>query len=274
MLPSFRATPSALDPDPFRTEAIALVAVFALVIPAISLGIDLTRPEPHVDPWLQWGQTLGVSMGDLAQGRITFENACSLCHGDDATGVVRLGKPLRNSGFVQGHSDEELFELIVQGRDPSDPANTTGQFMPARAGREDLEEQRLQNVVHYLRTLQEPGVPPVSIEDWIVESSAAGSGAPSAVAGSAGHEVFVASCSACHGLAGEGVPGLGKALANSPFVAEQSDDDLMAFVKTGRPIWDASNTTGVDMPAKGGNPALGDDDLAEIVKYIRSLHGE
>ena len=87
-----------------------------------------------------------------------------------------------------------------------------------------------------------------------------------------GHDAFVASCSACHGAAGEGVAGLGKALAGSPFVREKTDAELMTFVKTGRPIWDPENTTGIDMPAKGGNPALTDDDLFAIVAYIRSLN--
>ena len=51
------------------------------------------------------------------------------------------------------------------------------------------------------------------------------------------------------------------------------DDELLTFIKTGRPIWDAENTTGIDMPPKGGNPALNDDDIVAIIAYIRSLSG-
>jgi disulfide bond formation protein DsbB len=46
----------------------------------------------------------------------------------------------------------------------------------------------------------------------------------------------------------------------------------MAFIKTGRPASDPLNTTGVDMPPKGGNPALSDQDLADIIAFIRSIH--
>jgi len=49
---------------------------------------------------------------------------------------------------------------------------------------------------------------------------------------------------------------------------------LIGFIKSGRPIWDAANTTGLDMPPKGGNPALSDEDLRKIVAYIRALHAD
>jgi len=51
----------------------------------------------------------------------------------------------------------------------------------------------------------------------------------------------------------------------------QTDEELLTFVKTGRPIWDAANTSGIDMPAKGGNPAMMDDDINAIIVYLRSL---
>ena len=80
-------------------------------------------------------------------------------------------------------------------------------------------------------------------------------------------------CGACHGPDGLGITGLGKPLVNSEFVDSLSDDELVEFISTGRPVWDANNTTGVDMPARGGNPALTDDDLYAIVAYIRSIQG-
>jgi mono/diheme cytochrome c family protein len=41
----------------------------------------------------------------------------------------------------------------------------------------------------------------------------------------------------------------------------------------GRQPTDPLNTTGQLMPAKGGNPALTDEDLYNVVAYIRSLNG-
>jgi disulfide bond formation protein DsbB len=95
-----------------------------------------------------------------------------------------------------------------------------------------------------------------------------------APAGDAAHgkTVFDSTCVACHGPDAKGLPNLGKDLTTSEFVASQSDAQLVEFIKTGRPISDPANTTGVDMPPKGGNPALTDQDIADVVAYIRTLH--
>jgi disulfide bond formation protein DsbB len=85
-----------------------------------------------------------------------------------------------------------------------------------------------------------------------------------------GKEAF-ATCPGCHGPEGKGIEGLGKDMTSSEFIASQTDEQLMAFIKTGRPASDPLNTVGVDMPPKGGNPALTDEQLRDIVAYIRSI---
>lgn len=89
----------------------------------------------------------------------------------------------------------------------------------------------------------------------------------------AGRNSYLAICSACHGVDALGISGLGKTLIGSEFVNGMSDADLHAFVVKGRDIWDPVNTTGVAMPARGGNPGLTDEDLYEIIAYIRVLNG-
>ena len=86
-----------------------------------------------------------------------------------------------------------------------------------------------------------------------------------------GREEFIASCTACHGEHGEAKPYLGKDIAHSRFVAERTDDEMLAYIKVGRRVDDPLNTTGVDMPPKGGNPALDDAKIREIIAYIRAL---
>jgi disulfide bond formation protein DsbB len=86
-----------------------------------------------------------------------------------------------------------------------------------------------------------------------------------------GKELFAGTCSACHGPTGEGVPGLGKDMTTSEFIAGKTDAELIAFIKQGRDPSDPLNTTGVAMPPKGGNPALSDQDLTNIVAFIRTL---
>lgn len=51
----------------------------------------------------------------------------------------------------------------------------------------------------------------------------------------------------------------------------QTDDDLVTFMKIGRPADDPLNTTGVPMLPKGGNDALTDQDLYDVVAYLRTL---
>jgi mono/diheme cytochrome c family protein len=117
-----------------------------------------------------------------------------------------------------------------------------------------------------------PTLEPTAIEDVQAESvdSSDSSSAydPSVVAH--GSSLFV-SCGACHGADGTGITGLGKSLTDSEFMDGLTDDELVDFIKTGRPVWDADNTTGVDMPPRGGNPSLSDDDIFAIVAYIRSI---
>lgn len=97
--------------------------------------------------------------------------------------------------------------------------------------------------------------------------------APAVSAGDpvAGEAKYNEVCIACHGAEGVGIEGLGKPFVTSEFVRTTSDEDLLTFVKTGRPTSDPANTTGVDMPPKGGNPALTDDQILDIIAYIRTL---
>jgi disulfide bond formation protein DsbB len=87
-----------------------------------------------------------------------------------------------------------------------------------------------------------------------------------------GHQLFKGTCATCHGPDGFGVPRLGKDLHDNEFVKAQSDEELLAFLKQGRPASHPDNERGVDMPPKGGNPAITDEELALIVQYMRSLN--
>lgn len=88
-----------------------------------------------------------------------------------------------------------------------------------------------------------------------------------AVAGEKNFQV----CAGCHGADAKGLPNLGKDMTVSEFIKGSTDEELIEFIKTGRPISDPENTTNVDMPPKGGNPAFTDEDLFDIVAYLRTL---
>ena len=87
-----------------------------------------------------------------------------------------------------------------------------------------------------------------------------------------GKVVFEGTCVSCHGPDAKGLPNLGKDLTVSTFIAGQTDDQLLAFVKKGRSATDPANTTKIDMPPKGGNPALTEQDLVNVIAFVRSIH--
>lgn len=80
-----------------------------------------------------------------------------------------------------------------------------------------------------------------------------------------GKEIYEKTCIACHGANGKGVvPGAANFTdANGPM--SKSDKDLLAHIINGY------QTPGspMAMPARGGNPALTNDDLKDALKYIR-----
>lgn len=88
----------------------------------------------------------------------------------------------------------------------------------------------------------------------------------------AGEKDYNQYCVACHGPGATGVEKLGKSWVTSEFIKSQTDDQMVTFIKVGRPATDPANTTGVDMPPKGGNPALTDQQLYDLVAYMRTIN--
>lgn len=86
-----------------------------------------------------------------------------------------------------------------------------------------------------------------------------------------GRRLFLGTCATCHAANAQGLPGQGKSLVANDFIRRLSDAQLLEFLRAGRPPWDPANTTKVQMPPRGGNPMLNDDDLRDIVAYLRSL---
>jgi len=109
--------------------------------------------------------------------------------------------------------------------------------------------------------------------------AACGGGGPAATStpegpigdAAAGKTKFEGTCTTCHGPDAKGIAGLGKDLTASEFAKGLSDRELVDFLGVGRPASDPLNTTGVDMPPKGGNPAFTEQDLIDIAAYVRAL---
>lgn len=216
-----------------------------------------------------------LPLAEAIRGRELFRSACVACHGPQGNGIEGLGKSLVESDFVTLQSDEQLNDFIANGRPNAKPAP-----MPPRAGREDLTDEDLRHIVVYVRGLQDPRrMPPLPevvasapTESQKVEALQAAGGDPELAGFIAnGNKLFHTSCVACHGKAGVGVAGNGKTLVKNEFVKSLDDDALLAFIKQGRAPSDPKNSTGIQMPPKGGNPAMSDDDILDIIAYLRTL---
>ncbi len=86
-----------------------------------------------------------------------------------------------------------------------------------------------------------------------------------------GQIYYEETCAGCHGFRGEGVDGLGLPLATSPLVMYASDLELMIFLRVGRPADDPANTLGVSMPPSGGRSDWGNDEIMDVIAYLRHL---
>jgi mono/diheme cytochrome c family protein len=103
--------------------------------------------------------------------------------------------------------------------------------------------------------------------DSVIVTRNAAPGTPTAH----GQQLAGQSCSACHGQSFEGVKNLGPALADNSFIRDHTEDELIDFIKDGRTKDAQDNETGLAMPPYGGNPRLTDEDLADIVLFLRTM---
>jgi len=85
-----------------------------------------------------------------------------------------------------------------------------------------------------------------------------------------GQSIFQTACSTCHGYDARGIPGLGKNLLDSPFIHEMTDEALLQFIIVGRDSSHPLNTSGIPMPARGGNSSLTDAELNAVIAYLRT----
>ena len=285
----------ASKPENNTSAALALAGV--VCAGAVALWLVALLGAVQVSNWLTpqpeptWHPRLAAlpagPMIDLAaatHGRDVFERACAQCHASSGLGKQGLGKSLVRSDFIADRDDAEMIAFVVVGRPIDDPLNTTKVLMPPKGGVSSLTDGDVSAVVTYVRGLQDPRrmpqlpayVPaPIVVSEQDKADALAAAGGDKELAGyiASGSKRFASTCIACHGEAGAGVKGNGKMLQKNEFIQSLNDDQLLAFLKRGRDPSDPKNTTGIGMPPKGGNPAFTDDDLLDIIAYLRTLQG-
>jgi disulfide bond formation protein DsbB len=108
-------------------------------------------------------------------------------------------------------------------------------------------------------------------DEGTATAAAAASGETAVVKG---ERAYAQSCAVCHGFNGQGMPNQGANLRLSKYIAGHTDDALVEFIRVGRLPADPNSTMKLIMPPNGGNPALSDAQLHEIVAYLRQVQRE
>lgn len=300
---------SSIETRAKRSESPVLAAVMLAIAGAIIVGgpivavvREVAKPPEQTVADRRAQREAAMPPLDLmlvARGKRLYEASCIACHAADARGVPNLGRDLVHGQLARSLSDQEMIAMVVRGRFPGDAGFKGPVPMPPKGGRDDFSDADIHAVVAYVRALQVPSRVPAGelpevhialLDGPIDEAHAAPAASTQAVSPPApaeskaaaqpaefdpdvlkrGKRVY-ASCIACHGRDGTGVKGIGADLVHSSFVRDSDDASLRDFIKTGRQPGAPGSVMNMNMPPKGGNPALKDTQLDDVVVYLRSL---
>jgi cytochrome c5 len=126
-----------------KGSILLLTLMFALALGACAPGNASNGDAIHIPDI--------VVPGDPLAGAGLYEATCSNCHGRDLKGVDGLGDAVSPNEFVAHASEDELVELIIIGRGPDHPDNTTGIAMLPRGGNPSLGDQSIHDIAAYLK---------------------------------------------------------------------------------------------------------------------------
>jgi len=262
----------------------AVLAVVSLVLTGTLLAVAQERERPAVNP-------LAGDAAAIRQGQNIYRGRCAVCHGIDAKGY--RGSDLTTGDWVHGGSDAQIAKTISEG--------VPGTEMPANA---TLSDDEVWMLIAYLRTLSAPGGPvadrgdPARGEQLFWAAGGANCGRCHMVGGRGGRLGPVLSrIGASRSAAalereirrpGEVIPigfetvtvttadgkkvrGLRKNEDTFSVQVMTPTEDVLSFAKPAALV-DAEPQRSL-MPAYGPD-RLNDTDLADVVRYLRSLRGQ
>jgi disulfide bond formation protein DsbB len=236
---------------------------------------------------------MALDPAKVKAGETSFQTTCAACHGFNAMGIPGLGKPLIGSKFVNGLTDDQLLAFLQKGRDLTDPLNTTGVVMPPRGGNPSFTDDKLVEIIAYIRTLNAgsqaasgaaptaasaTSSAPVATDVPYVFKPLDLSGLPvptnvspseNAQPAKTGESLYVQSCSGCHGVHGKGVAPIAEPLSASDLLKNHDGIGLLNFLTKAEPP--ISPLDKFPHPYRGGYPELSDADLQSIMVYLYSL---
>ena len=109
----------------------------------------ITKPQAPTKPAIAL-----VKAADPVKGRLLFLGTCASCHGPTGAGLPKQGADLRDSTFVAGKNDAELLAFVKVGRQSWDPDSVLKLTMPGRGGNPSLNDEKLRDIIAYVRQLQ------------------------------------------------------------------------------------------------------------------------
>ena len=126
-------------------RARSFLPLIALAFPLVLVGCPGKADKPPA--------TTSTAAASNHPGKKLYDQSCTACHGPGAKGVPNLGKDMTTSEFVKSQTDDQLVEFIKKGRTADDPANTTRVPMPPKGGNPTLSDEKLHQIVDYIRSL-------------------------------------------------------------------------------------------------------------------------
>jgi len=235
----------------------------------------LTAAAAKIEENIKPVATVEVASADTGaktekSGEEVVKAVCSMCHAAGLMNSPKIGDKVQwGPRIAQGY--ETLVKHAIDGI----------RSMPARGGNPSLTDGEIANAVAHMANASgakftaptpkaaepaakpeaKPAEPAAPAAPVAVAASAAPTAAPAA-AGKSGEEVYKAVCSMCHATG----------LMNAPKFGDKAQWEPR--IKQGYDTLVTNATKGIRMmPAKGGNPALSDAEVAGAVKHMANAAG-
>ncbi len=175
----------------------------------------------------------------LAGGKATYEQYCTGCHTTGAGGAPKLGdagawEPLMKSGM------DTLYQNAINGI----------AAMPAKGTCTSCSDQEIKDAVDYMISVSKPGVGSASTQK---------AQTPKRLTMADGKQVYNKYCSVCHN------PGVN--YPNAPVIGDQQA--WQPIIQKGMEVMFYNTIRGYGhMPARGGCPSCGGDEIKAAIKYM------